>query len=701
MENKIRYLTCGYCSTGCNMIIKFDDKGKPIVRANLDYPVNQGKACPKGFQLLSHLNVDDRATTPYIRDHENRFIPITWEAALQEFVGNFKRIQNNYGKNSIAFISTGQITNEEHAFLGALAKFGMGMIHGDGNTRQCMATSVVAYKQSFGWDAPPFTYEDLEKSDVMIFFGSNAAISHPVIWWRIQNNLNDPTVVVIDPRKTETATDEITSLYYPIKAKSELYLLYTIANILIQNNWVDGEFVNTHTSGFKEFKKHIAKYTLESTARKTGISEEQISKLAEIIHKGKAVSFWWMVGVNQAHQGTRTAQALINLALMTGNIGKPGTGPNSITGQCNAMGARIFSNTTALLGGYDFTKESDRNTVAKILGIDSGVIPHVNSASYEKILEKIKEGKIKGLWVVCTNPAHSWINSNEFPEIVENLEYLVVQDMYYTTETAQLANLILPAAGTGEKDGTFVNSERRIGLLQKVLDPPGEALSDFDIFNRVADTWGCSHLFKRWTNPESAFQVIKKLTKGKPWDFSGIESYQMILDHGGIQWPYPSSKNKKTDTYRRLFDDGVFYHEDGKAQFLYDDILPYPEEINQDYPFILITGRGNISTWHTHTRTGKVPLLARKLPKDPYIEISTTDAKNLGIEENQWVQVSSRRDKIKVKALIGGRVKEGEVFMPMHYKETNKLTFPIFDEYSREPGYKFAAVQVKKDFEPI
>ncbi len=695
MTPNTRYLTCGYCSTGCNMKITFNESENPVVRANPNYPVNKGKACPKGFQLLGHLGASDRAKTPYLRNSEGKLIPTNWNSALEHFTTNLKRIQDQYGKSSIAYISTGQITNEEHALLGALTKFGMGMIHGDGNTRQCMASAVVAYKQSFGWDAPPFTYEDFEKSDVLIFLGSNAAISHPIMWWRIRDNQNNPTVVIIDPRKTKTAIDPQTTFHYAIKAKSELYLLYALANILIQNDWIDKNFIKEHTTGFEGFKKHVASFSLKNTSEKTGITENEITKLAELIHKGKAVSFWWMVGVNQAHQATRTAQALINLALMTGNIGKPGTGPNSITGQCNAMGSRIFSNTTALLGGYNFTNSDDRRTVAKILEIDVKNIPHENSVSYEKILDKIENGEIKGLWIVCTNPAHSWIHSSRFPKIMENLEYLVVQDLFYTTETAQLADLILPAAGNGEKFGTFVNSERRIGVLQKVLDPPGAALSDFDIFRKIAKAWGCAELFRKWTDPESAFHIIKELTRGKPWDFTGIQSYQMLIENGGIQWPYPDTSQSPPLTYRRLFEDGIFFHEDRKAKFLYEEILPYPEEITIDYPFILITGRGSISAWHTHTRTGKVPLLAKQLPKEPYIEINLKDAQKLGIEDNSLVEVSSRREKIIARAVIGEKSKAGEVFMPMHYKETNTLTFPIFDEYSREPGYKFAAVKIR------
>ena len=693
MVDRNLYVTCGYCSTGCQMTIPFKDNEPPkFIRATENYPVNLGKACVKGFQLLGHLNAPDRAITPYIRDKNGALTSVDWDRALKEFTVNFKRIQNTYGKDSVAFISTGQIVNEEHAFLGALAKFGMGMIHGDGNTRQCMASAVVAYKQSFGWDAPPFTYKDFEESDVLIFMGSNPVIAHPIMWNRVEMNKNNPQIIVIDPRKSETA--QKATKHLQIKPNTDLSLLYSVANILIENDWIDKEFIDNHTTGFEDFKKHVSNFKAEEVYKELCIELEDIYYLAETIHNGQNVSFWWMVGINQGIQGVRTAQAFINLALMTRNIGKPGTGPNSITGQCNAMGARIYSNTSSLLGGYNFTKQEHREKVAEILEIDVVNIPTVPSVPYNQILDKILEGKIKGLWVICTNPAHSWINSNKIPEILDNLEYLVVQDMYPTTETAQLADLILPAAGCGEKDGTFVNSERRIGILQKAFDPPGDAKPDFEIFQMVAEAWGCADMFKKWTHPEAAFNIIKKLTKGLPWDITGIESYDMIIEQGGIQWPYDENSISPPKQERRLLEDGIFFHPDGKAKFLFEKILPAPENPDIDFPFILLTGRGCVGHWHTLTRTGKVNILNKMCPSEPYVEINNEDAKKLEIQDGQMVIVDSRRGQVKVKAFIGDKTKVGNVFIPMHFAEANQLTFPAFDKYSKQPAFKYAAVNI-------
>jgi assimilatory nitrate reductase catalytic subunit len=400
------------------------------------------------------------------------------------------------------------------------------------------------------------------------------------------------------------------------------------------------------------------------------------------------------MGINQSHQGVRTAQAIINLAMMTGNIGKLGTGANSITGQCNAMGSRLFSNTTNLFCGYDFSNPSHCLKIGNILGIDVKLIPDKPSLPYDKIIEEIENGVIKGLWIICTNPIHSWVNTNKLLEIFENLEYIVVQDMFYTTETAQIADLILPAAGCGEKDGTFINSERRIGLIQKVSEPPRKALSDFEIFKKIAEYWGCADIFREWVSPEAVFQILKILSKDQPCDISGIKDYNMIDKYGGIQWPAPLDSTS-LDVERRLFGDGKYYHPNGRARFLFEDVADIPEKTSDEFPFILLTGRGTVAQWHTLTRSNKARMLKKISPKSAYIEINPLDAEKLNIMTDKWVIVSSKRGKIKAKAKLSDSVKHGEAFMPMHYNQTNILTFPTFDPYSRQPSYKYTAVNIK------
>jgi assimilatory nitrate reductase catalytic subunit len=600
-------------------------------------------------------------------------------------------IQRQYGPDSVAFLGTGQIATEELAFLGSLAKFGMGMIHGDGNTRQCMATSVVAYKQSFGFDAPPYTYDDFEQSDVIVLVGSNLCIAHPILWQRICRNPHQPRIIVIDPRKTETAMSA--TIHLPLQPKSDLVLFYGLARLLVENGWIDREFIAGHTNGFEEFRGHVAEFTLERVVAATGIEAETLQHVARCLHEGQRVSFWWTMGVNQSYEGVRTAQSIINLALMTGNIGRPGTGANSITGQCNAMGSRLFANTTNLLGGRDFQDEGHRRHVAGILEIDPRRIPDRPSWAYDQIIEGILRGKIKGLWVVATNPAHSWINQHMVRDVLSRLDFLVVQDMYTTTETAQRADLLLPAAGWGEKAGTFINSERRIGLIKKVARAPGQALADFSILRLLADAWGCGPMFRRWTSPEAVFQLLKELSRGQPCDFTRIADYRVLEERGGIQWPCPAIGGDDRPQ-RRLFEDRRFYHADGRARFLFDRPQPMPERPGEQFPMLLLTGRGTASQWHTQTRTGKSPVLRKLYPQDIYLEINPTDARRIGVKPGQRVVVRSQRGQLVAKAFVTYSVRPGQVFLPMHYESTNRLTLAHFDSHSRQPSYKNCAVSV-------
>lgn len=684
-------MVCGFCSTGCGLSVHLNDGEAVNLTPSPDYPVNVGMACPKGWEALAPLQSDDRGTTPLMKDKRGKMAPLDWETAMERFCDRFKTIQSEHGSESVAFLGTGQMPNEELAFLGALAKFGMGMRHGDGNTRQCMATAVTAYKQSFGFDAPPYTYDDFEQSDVIVFVGANPCIAHPIMWQRVLSNKHNPAIVVVDPRKTETAI--CASHHLPILPKSDMALLYGLANILIQRGWIDTEFISRSVNDFEQFAAFVSDFDLARVASDTGISSDEIVELATLIHNGKRVSFWWTMGVNQSYQGTRTAQAIINLALITGNIGRPGTGANSITGQCNAMGSRLFSNTTSLLGGHDFANAEHRAKVAQQLGIDVEAIPTDAGFSYDQIIDGIVEGKIKGLWIIATNPAHSWINQTRCKEILDKLEFLVVQDMYYSTETAELADLYLPAAGWGEKDGTFINSERRLGLLKKVARSPGSALSDFLIFQLVAHYWGVGEQFSKWTDPESVLQILAKLTQGQPCDITGIKSYQQLDDEGGIQWPLGEGHELHSNQ-RRLFEDGRFYHADGKAKLLFDAPQPMPEPACDEYPLVLLTGRGSAAQWHTQTRTGKSSVLAKLYPNEPFIEINPADAEALQLKPQQKVTVQSRRGRICANAMITPTVAKGNVFMPMHYDQVNQLTLSHFDPHSKQPSYKDCAVKI-------
>jgi assimilatory nitrate reductase catalytic subunit len=711
---------CGFCSTGCSLKIHLNADGEAInLSADPDYPVNLGMACPKGWEALTPLAAADRLTSPLLRNKATgKLEPVSWEVALAAFVENFQGVQRQHGPRSLSFLSTGQIVMEEMALLGALAKFGLGMLHIDSNTRQCMATSHVAYKQSFGFDAPPFTYADFEESDVLVFIGANPCIAHPIMWQRVMRNRRSPRIIVVDPRRTETAMQA--AQHVALRPKGDLTFLYGLARELIQLGAVKRDYVAAHTSGFAAFEEFVAAFTPERIVRDCGVAAVELRRCAETIARGERVSFWWTMGVNQSHEATRTAQAIINLALMTGNIGRPGTGANSITGQCNAMGSRLFGNATSLLGGYDFANAAHRAHVAGILGLDPTRIPAEKSWAYDEIIDGIERGDIRGLWVIATNTAHSWINQGRFPAIRRKLDFLVVQDMYATTETARMADLVLPAAGWGEKEGIFINSERRLGVTRKVARAPGAALSDFSIFKLVAEAWGCGDLFRAWSSPAAAFTLLKELSRGQPFDFTGIRDYEHIEGAGGIQWPFPlrnaecgvrsaappySQPNSPANysairhpqsaiSERRLFEDGRFFTPDGRAKFFFDEPRPLPEPPDAEYPFVLLTGRGTSAQWHTGSRTNKSAILRKLAPTALHVEINPTDARALGVIDGATVSVGSRRGSITAIAFVTTVVQPGQVFMPMHFPDVNKLTFPAYDPHSRQPSYKACAVAV-------
>ncbi len=687
---------CGFCSTGCGLTVHLREGQAVNLTPDHRYPVNLGMACPKGWEALTPLAAADRATTPLLRDQSGALQPVDWNTAALEFCRRMKAVQEAHGAHAAAFLSTGQIATEEMAFLGAFAKFGMGMLQGDGNTRQCMATAVTAYKQSFGFDAPPYTYADFEESDVIVLVGSNLCIAHPIMWQRVMRNRRQPAIIVVDPRATETAG--AATLHLAIRPKSDLVLFYGLAAALIARGCVDEHFVQQSTSGFADFRQFVEQFQEEHVLKETGLAAGDFRRFVDLVAGGfssKRVSFWWTMGVNQSHQATRTAQAIINCALLMGAIGHPGSGANSITGQCNAMGSRLFSNTTNLLGGHDFTKPEHREKIARILGIDASRIPNQPSLAYDEILQAVEDGRIRALWIIATNPAHSWIGSGRWLRLREKLEFLVVQDMYASTETARLADLVLPAAGWGEKEGTFINSERRIGRIVKVAKAPGQALADFRIFQLLAHHWGCGEMFQGWRDPEAVFRILQEISRGQPCDITGIAGYAELEERGGVQWPCREG-GVDAATERRLFADGRFYHPDGRARFLFDLPAPLPEPPDAAYPFLLNTGRGSSAQWHTGTRTEKSDILRKLRPPGPIVEIHPSDAARLGLVEDEAVKVRTRRASLLARARLTPAVPRGHLFLAMHDARVNRLTLEVVDPHSRQPAYKACAACVEK-----
>lgn len=688
--------TCNLCALACNIDFYVENGKIAKVSPTVDYPVNKGFCCIKGLNLDKQQTKVKARKSPLLRDENGEMKEISWEECFKTFAKKMTSIQEKYGKESVAFISTGQMPTEDMALLGHVGRNYMG-INGDGNTRLCMATSVVAHKQSFGFDAPPYTLNDAELSDTIILIGANPVIAHPVFWGRIREN-KEAKIITIDPRKSETAMNS--DIWIDIKPKADLILMYTLANVLIEKGYINVNYIENHTEGYEDFKNHVAKFTLDKVEAETGISAERVVELVEIIHAGERVSFWWTMGVNQGYQAVRTAQSIINLALITGNIGRPGTGANSLTGQCNAMGSRAFSNTAGLFGGGDFDNPVRRKAVAEALGVDESVLATKPTIPYNAIIEKAIAGEIKGLWVICTNPRHSWANNEEFEKCVKNLDFFVVQDIYEDTDSAKLCDLYLPSVPALKKEGVLINTERRLSKVNPVIAKEEGELSDFEIFYNIGKELGMGDLLNGWETPKSTFELLKKCSKGMPCDITGV-TYEMLEGSNmegsrGVQWPFRDGETLVEDE-RRLYEDGNYYTPSKKAKFHFEDIAENPTQTSEEFPYIFNSGRGTVGQWHTGVRSREIPESERIYSKESYAFMNPELAAELNIAQNERVSIASQNGATKDFTIkISDHVKKNHLYAPIHYIETNALTPSVYDPYSKEPSFKTVAVNIIK-----
>lgn len=678
--------TCGYCSVGCGIELGVKD-GKAIASRPLAaHPVNRGKLCPKGLSEHYIINVENRAKFPLLRKN-GKLLRVDWEEALTTMVEKVRATQSNYGPASLGVLSTGQLVTEEFYTLGKLVQLGFGTNNYDGNTTLCMSSAVSGYKNSFGSDGPPGSYEDLEKADVVLLIGANIADNHPILCQYLSSR---QTLIVADPRVSKTAM--MADLYLPIKPRSDLALANGIAYILIRHGLIDRAYVERHTSGFDELVRFLEAYSPDRVSQITGLSEELLYKTAFAYGRAKAGFIGWTMGVNHSTLGTVTVNALCNLALLTGNIGRAGAAPFSITGQCNAMGTREAGFASSMPGYRKFDNAEDRAELSALWGIGEPRLPTKRGLAYPDIIEAAVGKKIRALWIIATNPLVSYPNQDVVRQALSNLDFLVVQDCYHPTPTTELADLVLPAAVWGEKEGTYTNSERRVSKVNKAVAAPGEARSDFDIFLGVADKLGCrEELFPGWTTVEHAFEEWRRVSRYRLCDYSGI-SYGLLAEEGAAQWPYPEGGIPS----KRLYEDGQFKTPDGRAKLICAEWEPFPEQPSRDYPLILITGR-TVEHWHTRTKTREVPILERLSPR-AWLEMNPRDAKQWGLRSHDRVDVVSARGRVReIELRLTEIIAPGQVFMPFHFSETNvnEVTQSAFDPISREPNYKQCAIRVE------
>ena len=618
---------------------------------------------------------------------------VTWDHALNVMTKRMSLLLKEHGPESVAIISTGQLVTEEFYALGKLARLGLGVSHYDGNTTLCMASAVSGYKMTLGSDGPPGAYADLEQADCIVLFGANIADNHPLLAPRVLEN-KAATVIVVDPRVTKTAM--IADQHLAIKARSDIALLNGIIHILVAEDLLDLDYVHAHCDGFDELREHVSTCTPSKTAAVCGITVQQIQETARAIGNAKAATLAWTMGVNHSVQGAETSALIVTLAAITGNMGKPGASPFSITGQCNAMGTRETGFTASMPGYRAYDNANDRAELARLWNIDESRLPTERGRAYPDIISGITEGVIKAVWIIGTNPVVSFPNRDELEYALSRLDLLVVQDGFHTPTTA-LAHIALPTAIWGEKDGTFTNSERRVSRVRKAVEPPGEARTDFDIFLTLADRLNMrNELFPGWVTPEDAFVEWTRVSKGRLCDYSGI-TYDRIDAAGGVQWPCPQDEDTPLGGTARLYSDGKVPTASGNVQLVRITPREIADKPRAGYPYLLNTGR-TVEHWHTRTKTGRVEILDRLAPTG-WIEMSPTDAEELRVLSGQMVKVSSRRGTIEeIPVRVTATIRAGEVFIPFHFDDmcANRLTVAEFDPISREPNYKQCAVAIAK-----
>ena len=687
--------TCNFCAIDCNLDFYVEDGRVVKTVPTKGYPVNDGFSCIKGLSLSKQQTTVKPNALPRIRQEDGSFKEVSWDEGFRYAADKIRELQEKYGRESVAGISTGQLTLEEFAIFGHVMRNYL-QTNVDGNTRLCMASAAVAHKGTLGYDAPGYTLNDFELSDTIIFIGANPVVAHPIVWQRVRNNkIPGRKIIVIDPRKSETARNA--DYHYPIRWRSDLTLMYTLANQIIEKDYVDHGFVDAHTEGYEDFKAFVKAFTLERGSEATGLSKEQITELVELIHCGKAVSFWWTMGVNQGYEAVRTAQSIMNLAFLTGNVGKPGTGGNSITGQCNAMGSRLFSNTTCLFAGGDFADEAERKRIADIVGISPDLIAKKPTIPYNKIIEGINAGEIKGLWILCTNPRHSWTNNETFASAAKKLELFIVQDIYDTIESAEDCTVYFPVVPGLKKEGTYINLERRLSPMRRVLERGENEISDYECILGVAKALGMGDAIAKWETPRQCFDLLRECSRGMACDFTGVHWDDLTGSHGR-QWPYPEGREAEfADEQRRLYADGKFFTPSGRAKFIFEEPLENPIPVTEEFPLVFNTGRGTVGQWHTQSRTKEVKFVEDVSLKKAYLYMNSRLAAEKGVKEMDEIRVYSSNGQSAVFSVkVTDNVQYGELYAPIHYIECNKLTPSSYDKYSREPNYKGGTCRFEK-----
>jgi anaerobic selenocysteine-containing dehydrogenase len=718
------------CSTGCGIDIGVRDGRIVGVRGREVDRVNHGRLGPKGLHGWEANASPERLTRPLIR-RGRRLEESTWDEAMDLIVRRSRETIDRYSPGAMGFYNTGQLTLEEYYTLSIIGDAGVGTPHMDGNTRLCTATAAMALIQSFGADGDPGTFRDLDLTDAIFHVGHNVAVTQTVLWMRIldrRRGPRPPRLVVVDPRRTPAA--EEADVHLAPRLGTNVALMNGLLKLVIDAGRVDHDFIARHTFGFESLEQTLARWTVARTAAITGVPEAALREAADILGTAPTLVSTVLQGVYQSMQATAAAVQVNNLHLIRGLIGKPGSTVFQMNGQPSAQNTRECGANGELVAFRNWANPEHVKELAAYWNVDVTKIPHHQPPTHAmKIFRHAEEGSIRFLWIICTNPA---VSLPELQRVRRTLGsqslFLVVQDAFMT-ETAELADVVLPAAIWGEKTGCLTNADRTVHLALKAIEPPGDARADLDIFLDYArrmdfrDKDGAPLI--KWNDPEAAFEHWKGCTRGRPCDYTGL-SYDKLRGGSGIPWPCNA---ENPDGAERLYTDGVFrtkaeecelYGHDlmtgaeipgeeyrardprGRAIIKPAEYVPPIEEPDARYPLWLTTGRV-VYHWHTRTKTARAKALNAAAP-DAFVQIAPADAERYGIREGDMVEVVSRRGRVRGRARVGG-ILDGHVFVPFHYgtwddpsrsRAANELTLTGWDPVSKQPYFKFAAVRIAK-----
>jgi anaerobic selenocysteine-containing dehydrogenase len=687
---------CPYCGVGCRLWMESAYGELIRVKGVADAPANLGGICAKGATLPQVIQTPDRLTQPQLRTERGKERkPVSWSAALEWTGARFRAIIDAHGPDAVAFYGSGQLDSEAVYTAVKLFKGSIGTNNVDTNSRLCMAAAVAGYRTSLGADGPPPSYADIDLSDCLIAWGSNMAEAHPVTFDRVKAHLKanpDAQLIVVDPRRTNTA--EHAALHVPVAPGGDIPLMNAVGRLLIERKAVDHGFIENHTEGYKAYRDFLLESDWQSMVSASGVPEDMIYDLAGRIARARALLTFYCMGLNQSTVGVWKNNSIINLHLLLGQIGKPGAGPFSLTGQPNAMGGREGGLMAQALPGYRLVEDpAHRAEVEDYWGRPAGTISKRPGLTAIEMFRALETGRLKAIWIAATNPAVSLPDLHSIRRALAKAELIVVQDPYHPTETSKLADVLLPTAQWAEKTFTSTDSARLVSFSEQVINPPGAAWPDWQILARFGTAMG----YSGFTFPDSGavWDEFVKLTAGRPCDMAGMTSARLRVERH-LRWPCPSIDHPGTE---RLYLDRRFPTASGRAQFHARPHQPPRETTDHEFPLVLMTGR-IYAHWHTLTRTGKSAKLVQREPT-AYVEVHPDNAAELGMAAGQLAELSSRRGTLRLPVRLNPGLSRGVVFVPFHWgdeqgKQTaaNYLTISAIGRIAKQPEFKYCAVRL-------